>query len=108
MLLTKRVLVDPIALFEAWHALEIGLCVVPVMIAGAGYDYAEAAAAYSDLQASLDKARPGAAQKLQEKLPSGTTIDDVGAKLHASLTAIIAISWSPAGSKNQATLVAPF
>ena len=101
MLLTKHLLTDPASLFEVWKALKREIPIVPVAVVGGGYDFEEAMAAYSDLQAALDKAQAGAAQELEALLPDKTTVYDVGEKLHASLTALIAISWCPQGSKNQ-------
>ena len=46
-------------------------------------------------------------QELQALLPdTTTTIADVGKELRANLSALIAISWSPEGSRNQLEAVA--
>ena len=70
VLLTKQMLADPVVLFEIWEALQRNMTIVPVMVSGAGYDYGQANETYSDLKAALDKAWPGATQKLQDKLPA--------------------------------------
>ncbi|KAL1512046.1 hypothetical protein AB1Y20_005320 [Prymnesium parvum] len=101
VLLTKQLLSNPIALFEAWQSIHQGLPVVTVAITGNGYDYQVASAVYLDLPSALDAARPGAADELQDFLPTGVSVAQVGEQLHATLTAIIALAWSPAASKNQ-------
>ncbi|KAL1514555.1 hypothetical protein AB1Y20_003651 [Prymnesium parvum] len=101
VLLTKQLLSDPIALFEAWQSIHQGLPVVTVAITGNGYDFQVASAVFLDLPSALDAARPGAADEMQSFLPSGVTVHQVGEQLHATLTAIIALAWSPAVSKNQ-------
>jgi len=100
VLLTKKLLFDPCCLFEMWLAAQRSLTIVTVAISGSGYDYEDASAALADLSTALDHARSGAAQELQEKLPRGFFVDDVGNVLQNSLTSIIALSWSTA-SKNQ-------
>jgi len=100
VLLTKKLLSDPIALHEIWLAVRQKLPLVTCMITGCGYDYDNASALFADLSTGLEKAKPGAAQELQEQLPDGVSVDDVGQTLKSSLTAIIALSWSPA-SRNQ-------
>ena len=105
VLLTRQFLIDPIALSEVWSALQFGLPITTVAVTGVGYDYSEAATAYADLPTALERAQPGAAMRLQELLPEGTTVAAAGEKLGANLTSIIAISWSPLGSKNQTEAV---
>ena len=101
VLLTKQLLFNQDAILELWTALEHQKPVVTVHLTGAGYEYSQAAAVYANLGPSLEAAKPGASEALARKLPAGITIEEVGKKLHASLTAIIAISWSPLASKNQ-------
>eukprot|EP00966_Prymnesium_polylepis_P009484 218729-Prymnesium_polylepis.2 len=82
-------------------ALQYRLPIVSVSITGGGYDYAEASRVYADLPAALERKKTGSAAKLKERLPESVTVASVGESLHATLTAIIALSWSPAASKNQ-------
>jgi len=100
VLLTKQLLCDPVALLEVWMALQCGLPLVTVLVAGAGYDYATAAIVLADLPAALDNVQLGTAARLQAELPDSINVETVGGMLHANLTAIIAISWSPFDSKN--------
>jgi len=100
VLLTKKLMTDPLALFEIWTALQRGLPLATVVVSGGGYDYDEASACYEDLHTALDGVRFGAASELLAKLPDGTTIAAVGEQLHASLTALIALSWSPFSTRN--------
>ena len=72
---------------------------------GAGYDYDEAAAVYSDLPAALERVQLGATEKLQAQLPGNVSVAQVGEELHASLTAIIALPWSPQSSKHHLAAV---
>ncbi|KAL3912190.1 MAG: hypothetical protein SGPRY_008420, partial [Prymnesium sp.] len=92
VLLTGSFLCDPASLFESWKALQYGLPLVTVAITGVGYDCAEAAAVYSNLRSSLDATRQGAVGELEELLPDGVSISNVGEQLYGSLTAIIAFS----------------
>jgi len=101
VLLTKQLLSNNDALLELWTALEHQKPVVTVHLTGSGYEYSHAAAVYANLGPSLEAAKPGAPEALARKLPAGVTVAEVGKKLHASLTAIIAISWSPLASNNQ-------
>ncbi|KAL3927816.1 MAG: hypothetical protein SGPRY_002660 [Prymnesium sp.] len=100
VLLTRRFLCDPFALFESWKALQFGLPIVTIALTGAGYDYAEAAAFYSDLPNALEAARPGATAEIEELLPAGMSTSELGEQLYGALTAIIALSWAPASSRN--------
>jgi len=104
VLLTKGLLSDPNALYEIFLAVEIGLPLVTVAINGAGYDYGEAAATFRDLEPSLERSAPGSASVLKGRLKydmkRGVSIAEMSAKLQGSLTAIIALAWSPA-SENQ-------
>jgi hypothetical protein len=102
VLLTKQLLCDPVALLEVWMALQCGLPLVTVLVAGAGYDYATAAIVLADLPAALDNVQLGTAARLQAELPDSINVETVGGMLHANLTAIIAISWSPFDSKSEA------
>mmetsp|Transcript_44704 Transcript_44704/g.124005 ORF Transcript_44704/g.124005 Transcript_44704/m.124005 type:complete len:521 (+) Transcript_44704:2-1564(+) len=101
VMLTKKLLTNPDCLFEIFMALQYRLPIVSVSITGGGYDYAEASRVYADLPAALERKKTGSAAKLKERLPESVTVASVGESLHATLTAIIALSWSPAASKNQ-------
>jgi len=116
VLLTRKLLDDPSAIHEIWLALQRKLPLVSIAIAGAGYDFAEANEVLSDLTTSLStdlaaeaKGKRASSRKtkqstavedLQRLLPDGVTVDAVGEALHTSLTAVIALAWTPAGSKN--------
>eukprot|EP00966_Prymnesium_polylepis_P336836 7391771-Prymnesium_polylepis.2 len=100
LLLTKQLLTDVQALFEIWTALELDKAVVTVAATGLGYDFEEAAASLADLTAALEAMRPGSTDELQARLPPSTDINTVGKLLHSSLTAIIAVSWSPTAGRN--------
>eukprot|EP00966_Prymnesium_polylepis_P108309 2507018-Prymnesium_polylepis.2 len=95
VLLTKNLPTDPAALHEIWTALRHGVTLVSVVIAGGGFDFEEAAFQFSDLPAALEKKQSGRTAQLQSRLPSSTDIVTLGQTLHCSLTAIIAIPWSP-------------
>jgi len=99
VLLTKRLLENPIALFEAWGLVQEQTPIVTVAITGGGYDYELASAVYADLPAHLTKL--GKVDELARLLPDGVTVADVGTKLDSTLTSIIALPWTPAASKNQ-------
>jgi len=101
VLLTRNITTDPICLLEIWSALEHDIPIVTISVAGSGYDYDEAAKTYGELGVALETLQPGSTSALESHLPSGVTIDDVGERLHTCLTAIIALPWSPMGSKNQ-------
>jgi len=100
VILTKELLSSPASLFEIWMASMRNLPIVTVSITGGGYDFANATAAFDDLPATLDALWVGNSQKLQDQLPDGTTVADVGRLLRTSLTTVIALSWATA-SKNQ-------
>ena len=104
-LLTKQFVSDTSTLVEVWTALKKGVPVVTVMVAGGGYSYEEASAAYNNLATALDRMEEGASAKLQSKLPDGVTVAHVGEMIHSQLTAIIAILWSPNGTKNHLNAV---
>lgn len=101
VLLTKQILTDPITLSEIYEAILRGLPLVTVVIAGAGYDYEDASRVFTNLAGELEKSAPGSFDAMLSQLPAGTTGTAVGEKLYHHLTAIIALSWSPSGSKNQ-------
>jgi len=100
VLLTKNLLSTPAALYEIWLATQQTIPIVTVALSGGGYDYENASTILEDLASSLDGCRPGKLAELQERLPVGFTVQDVGNKIQLSLTTIIALSWSPA-SDNQ-------
>jgi len=100
ILLTKKLLANPISLYEIWLALDNDIPLVSVAITGGGYDYEHAAAVFDDLPSALEHLEQGAAKKMASSLPEGCTVKSVGERLHTSLTAIIALSWAPAGSAN--------
>eukprot|EP00966_Prymnesium_polylepis_P065785 1526408-Prymnesium_polylepis.1 len=132
VLLTKKMLTTPIALLEVFKAgnptgtriearftcsrIERGLCVpvvaeslgvkiITVAVAGAGYDFEAANAIYSDLATALDEENPGTAKEMQANLPNGMSVSTLGERLRATLTAVIAIAWSPLGTKNHLNAV---
>jgi len=105
VLLTKKLPVGPEALLEIWKALDNGRTIVTVSVTGGGYDYSEAAKTYSNLTSALNSARPNGAAEMAKHLHSSLDVDAVGAKLHADLTSIIAIAWSPHASRNQTLAV---
>jgi hypothetical protein len=100
VLLTKQLPTDPAALFEIWIALQHDVRLIPVQISGAGYEFNEAATTYASLHKALEKQQPGAVGELQARLPKDTDAARLGKLLHASLTAIIAIPWSPLNGRN--------
>jgi len=101
VLLTKRLLEDPISLYEAWKALDLGIPIVTVAVTGGGYDYEWAQTVYTDLEGALAKVSPTAVKEMSERLPAHVTVPVVGEQLYGTLTAIIALAWAPAASKNQ-------
>lgn len=101
LLLTTHVLLDTNALFEIWTALQHQLRIVTIVISGSGYDFHRAAEILGDLETSLEQAGLGRAARLLRRMPAGTSLNTVGEQLHACLTAIIALPWAPAASKNQ-------
>ncbi|KAL1499616.1 hypothetical protein AB1Y20_011815 [Prymnesium parvum] len=100
VLLTRNLLNNPYALYELWCSVEQMKPLVTVAISGGGYDYSHATAVLCDLRSSLQCVSANHAPELARRLGDATTIDDVGTRLQATLTAIIALSWSPA-SENQ-------
>lgn len=105
VLLTKCVLSTPRALLELWVALTCEMPIVLVAVQGAGYDYSEAALFLNRFPESIEEARPGSIAELRPHIPDGLDLVAMGRMLHAHVTAIIAISWSPEGSKNQTDAV---
>mmetsp|Transcript_15437 Transcript_15437/g.46354 ORF Transcript_15437/g.46354 Transcript_15437/m.46354 type:complete len:428 (+) Transcript_15437:5126-6409(+) len=105
VLLTKGLLTSREALLEISKALDNGKAVVTVSVTGGGYDYAEAAKTYLDLPGALNAAKAGSAAEMAALLPAGLDVQTAGARLHANLTSIIAIAWSPAASRNQTLAV---
>eukprot|EP00966_Prymnesium_polylepis_P280127 6471911-Prymnesium_polylepis.2 len=99
VMLTKQLLSDPVALYEIWLALHLEIPLATVAIAGCGYDFAASSAVFSDLPTAL-RGHPQHLYHLQARLPKDTTVLAVGQKLHESITAIIALVWSPVGSNN--------
>jgi len=104
VLLTKRLPTDPDALLEIWTALEAGLTIITVAITGA-YDFAAAAAAWADLPAAMEATRPGSSDELKARLPPDADVAATGRLIHSTLTAIIAISWSPHYGRNHMNAV---
>jgi len=100
VLLTKNLTTDTSALLQIFMALEFGIPMATLILTGAGYDYEAAATAYHRLPEALEENEPGSSLSLKKKLPDRVTVAQVGEKIHASLTAIIAIAWSPAWSDN--------
>ena len=104
VLLTKGLPTDPNALYEIWLALQEAqlrnLPIIPIALTGGGYVFAEASDAYSDLTLAMENNRPGSTGELLERLPRDTDVASVGRTIRATLTAIIAIPWSPNASRN--------
>lgn len=105
VLLTKKMLTTPIALLEVFKAESLGVKIITVAVAGAGYDFEAANAIYSDLATALDEENPGTAKEMQANLPNGMSVSTLGERLRATLTAVIAIAWSPLGTKNHLNAV---
>ena len=78
VVLSKRLLTDPYALYEIWKALRQGIPLITVVLSGEGYDFQDAAEAVADFPAWFERKRP----------------------IDAALTAIIAIPWSPTQGRN--------
>lgn len=128
VLLTHSLTKDPNAIFEIWDALHRQLPIITVTIPGA-YDFSGAAKDLADLPTALkshvlaprlfgrsgvhwrkatepvESTHTTAFQILTDRLPDGTDIASVGKLIHDSLTAIIAISWSPGYGRNHMTSV---
>lgn len=111
VLLTKQILADPHAIFEIWMALQCSRPLITVAITGKGYDFQQAADALSNFAAAMEADRSGSSAVLQAQLaayadeeahsePGDTDIASVGRLLHSSLTAIIAVSWTPSKGLN--------
>jgi len=100
VLLTKRLQTDPHALFEIWSAFHRQIPVVPVVITGGGYDFDAASTAFADLENALEAADSGSADVLRGHLADNVSIEAVGKLLSSSLTALIAVAWSPQHGKN--------
>jgi len=100
LLLTLRVLERPWVLLEVYDTVRLGKPLVPVHIAGAGYDYAEAARYLADLEVNLgDRDAPALAQlraRLAARKPP-VSVSQVGALLSDSVPNIIAINFDPVG-----------
>jgi|EP00966_Prymnesium_polylepis_P060103 hypothetical protein len=122
VLLTRRLLLNPIVLFEIWTALSLRLRIVTVAITGGGYDFGEASSVLLDMQSVLSGTLPTTSARTREITPKystaaeelqalimgsdpDTTVAEVGDTLHASLTAVIALAWTPQGSKNHLAAV---
>jgi len=101
VLLSKPLLTDPSALFEIWLALQRQIPIVTVVLTGDGYSYEEASEVLANLQTEMENARPGSELELQKRLGGRSSVDELGAKVNSSLSAIIAVTWSPFGSRNQ-------
>jgi len=86
LLLTKDVFADQAAVHEVYHAIKNDAAVVPICVAGRGYDYASASSMLSNLTASW--ASP------QEEA-------DVHATLLSVVPNTISIDWRPEGGDNQ-------
>lgn len=101
VLLSKLLLTDPSALFEIWLALQRQIPIVTVVLTGDGYSYDEASEVLANLQTEMENARPGSELELQKRLGGRSSVNELGAKVNSSLSAIIAVTWSPFGSRNQ-------
>ncbi|KAL1503142.1 hypothetical protein AB1Y20_011204 [Prymnesium parvum] len=101
VMLTKKLLSNPIALYEIWTAINLQKPIVPVLISGAGYDFNEASTAFENLSTYLDDDCDGNTEELQNLVNSQESVDTVGRRIQAVLTSIIALSWSPLATQNQ-------
>jgi hypothetical protein len=93
VLLTSQLLTDAFALFEIWTAIQHRVPLVPCVVLGAGYAFSEAAAAFADLEPTLETS--GSAALLRSLLPRNVDIAAVGRTFEAQLASLIAITWSP-------------
>ena len=99
-MLSSKLLLDPNALFEIWRALNSDTPLIPVAVTGMGYDFSTATTDLADMRASLEKARPGNAKILEQRLPRDTSVESLGRLLQANLTSIIAIPWTIGKGEN--------
>jgi len=128
VVLTTALVTDPDALFEIWTALSHDIPIITVAVAGE-YNFAQAGRKFSNLphaMQSLTLTRQSwgldffdsqrsqrsqrseqqsqqmdeAAARLNARLPNGADVLSIGKTIHDSLTAIIAISWTPHYGRN--------
>jgi len=102
VLLVKEIVLDVHSLYYIWRALEAQLPIAAIALTGGGYDYEVASRMFSNLPAALST---DAVDELQQLLPGQVSIAQVGKQLLSSLTAIVAIAWSPNGTANQMAAV---
>ena len=107
VLLSRHVLHEPAALMEIYNAVQQGKPVVPICLMGRGYDFKDAQAHLSDLEARLD---PQKLAELRQALgglasdapvPKIVSVGELQAALLATLPRIIAVNWEPESGKHQ-------
>ena len=107
VLLSGHVLHEPATLIEIYNAVEQGKPVVPICLMGRGYDFKDAQAHLSDLEARLD---PQKLAELRQALaglasdapvPKIVSVGELQAALLATLPRIIAVNWEPESGKHQ-------
>ena len=107
VLLSRHLLHEPAALMEIYGAVQQGKPIVPICLTGHGYDFKDAQAHLSDLEARLD---PGKLAELRQALgglastgPDLKTVSvgELQAVLLATLPRIIAVNWEPESGKHQ-------
>ena len=86
LLLTKGVLADNAAMAEAYQAIKHGCVVVPICVAGRGYDYSTASGALASLDAlwAPEEEAPRVPGALLSVIPNTISVD-----------------WRPEGGQNQ-------
>jgi len=110
ILLTRNLPTDATALNEIKMALDSGLPLITVMISGAGYDFVAAADMFDHLQEAMERAHPGRVKDFKMMLSMQTGVKNIdvnaiGKIVHASLSNIIAIAWSPENGRNHTDAV---
>lgn len=93
VLLSRPILFDPWALFEMYTALQLKKPLVTVVVAGAPFNFQDVAKILGNLHNELNANNPEAAQLLEERLPEGISIDQVGEVMRDAFSSLIAITW---------------
>ena len=108
LLQTKECLTRPWVLLELYTASKLRIPVIPVALAGKGYDFKQAKSFLDNLETELEVANPGAVKAINDYLAvsaqqSGTapeTLKDVKQAVQA-IPKLISVALDPEGSSNQ-------
>lgn len=106
LLQTAGVLTRPWVLLELFEAVRRKLPVVPVCVAGGGYDFETARSFLHDLERQLDAANPGAVEAVRSRLAArGERFSTLQRALSSTVPGIISVPFHPDGSDNHVAAV---